>query len=87
MRISFISLLIHQFDTKCVIRILDKPHQPPSLIHFPEIRPMKHLIMLGVVFVILAGCNTTTKRTQPRLHVGLDRYHLPITTDSTEALV
>ncbi len=46
---------------------------------------MKHLIMLCVALVILIGCSSTTKTTSPRLHVGLDRYHMPITTDSAEA--
>jgi tetratricopeptide (TPR) repeat protein len=35
--------------------------------------------------MLLAGCQSTVRAPEPRLHVGVDRYHMPITTESPEA--
>jgi tetratricopeptide (TPR) repeat protein len=39
--------------------------------------------MLAVALALTTGC--ATKSTEPRLHVGVDRYHVPATTDSPAA--
>ncbi|MDY7107542.1 MAG: hypothetical protein SYC29_02795 [Planctomycetota bacterium] len=46
---------------------------------------MKRTAALLLVTLLIAGCQSATRAPEPRLHVGVDRYHMPISTDSPEA--
>jgi tetratricopeptide (TPR) repeat protein len=46
---------------------------------------VKCIAVTVLVAALLAGCQTASRAPEPRLHVGIDRYHMPVTTSSAEA--